>query len=91
MLDIANNFEIMKGRKERKMKKTLAILLSLALVICMIPATAFAEPQEDNRIDLSSLENTQITCKVTPKSGVYNGKDQTPTLTLSVGNVTLEQ
>lgn len=34
----------MKGRKERKMKKTLAILLSLALVICMIPATAFAAP-----------------------------------------------
>ena len=30
----------MKGRKEREMKKTLAILLSLALVVCMIPATA---------------------------------------------------
>ena len=32
----------MKGRKERKMKKTLAILLALALVICMIPSAAFA-------------------------------------------------
>ena len=32
----------MKGRKERKMKKTLTILLSLALVICMIPSVAFA-------------------------------------------------
>lgn len=88
MLDIAIFFEIMKGRKESKMKKTLAILLSLALVICMIPATASANP--DTRIDLSE-ESVVITPTVTPESGVYNEEVQTPTLTLKVGDVILEQ
>ena len=38
------------------MKKTLAILLSLALVICMIPATAFAAPTEVTAgYDVSSI------------------------------------
>ena len=51
------------------MKKTLAILLSLALVICMIPAaaaTAFAE----GTIDLS-------TCTITlsPESALYTGTE----------------
>ena len=32
----------MKGHKERKMKKILTMILSLALVLGMIPATAFA-------------------------------------------------
>lgn len=52
------------------MKKTLAILLSLALVICMIPATAsvaFATESTHNVI----LKLSSLTCE-------YNGTAQTP-------------
>ena len=58
------------------MKKTLAILLSLALVICMIPGTAFAD-----------VEKTSITgATVTVASGtyVYNGLAQTPAVTVTM-------
>lgn len=64
------------------MKKTLAILLSLALVICMLPGAAFA----DDTIDLSgatiTLSNTSV---------VYNGQKQVPTVTVKVGDTVLEE
>ena len=75
------------------MKKTLAIFLSLALVICMIPATAsvaFADPEPAiQKIDLSTVSGIEPT--VNPTSGTYNGKEQKPTLSLKVNEVTLEQ
>ena len=55
------------------MKKTLAILLSLALVICMIPATAFAEA--------TSL-NGQVSLSET--SSYYDGSVKNPTVNVSV-------
>lgn len=55
------------------MKKTLAILLSLALVICMIPATAFAEPTPINA-DMVKLSKTTT---------VYNGTNQLPDVTVT--------
>lgn len=64
----------MKGRKERKMKKTLAILLSLALVICMIPATAFAD-----------ITPVQLTATADTSSKLYNGSTgyALPTITIT--------
>lgn len=71
----------MKGRKERIMKKTLAILLSLALVICMIPGTAFAETApKELKSDMVSLDNETF---------VYNGSVQKPTVTVKDGETTL--
>ena len=70
----------MKGRKERKMKKTLAILLSLALVICMIPATAFAETTTPN-YDLSKAEITLSQSEYT-----YDGTAKTPSVIVKDGN-----
>ena len=49
------------------MKKTLAILLSLALVICMIPATAFGTTTY-------AFDSNYV------KTFVYNGNPQAPTL-----------
>ena len=54
------------------MKKTLAILLSLALVICMIPATAFGTTEITDSI--VSLSNTTV---------VYNGNNQLPIVTVA--------
>lgn len=70
----------MKGRKESKMKKTLAILLSLALVICMIPATAFAETTTPN-YDLSKAEITLSQSEYT-----YDGTAKTPSVIVKDGN-----
>ena len=64
------------------MKKTLAILLSLALVICMIPATAvtaYAVP-----VDLS-----KATVTVNPSTVVYTGMEQQPEVTVKLGDTTL--
>ena len=49
------------------MKKTLAILLSLALVICMIPATAFGD-----------TTNATADVKLKSASGVYDGTAHNP-------------
>lgn len=73
MLDIAIFFEIMKGRKESKMKKTLAILLSLALMICMIPATAFANPT-------TITSESVVTLTLNKTSSTYTGEAQTPSV-----------
>ena len=56
------------------MKKTLAILLSLAMVLCMIPAAAFA------------TETSSVAAKVTlsQTETVYNGQDQTPEVAVAV-------
>lgn len=52
------------------MKKTLAILLSLALVICMIPATAFANPETP-----TDISNATVTLDKTV--AVYTGENLT--------------
>lgn len=57
-----------------KMKKTLAILLTLALVICMIPGTAFAETKAAAVVSLNNGD----------AENVYNGADQTPSIAVSV-------
>ena len=72
----------MKRREKSTMKKTLAILLSLALVICMIPATAvtaYAAP-----VDLS-----KATVTVNPSTVVYTGMEQQPEVTVKLGDTTL--
>lgn len=56
------------------MKKTLAILLTLALVICMIPGSAFAATTTAATV---ILDNGDI-------ESVYNGSDQTPEIAVSV-------
>lgn len=55
------------------MKKTLAILLSLALVICMIPGMAFAETYDGVSYAFKSGYETEF---------LYNGSKQVPTLTI---------
>lgn len=63
------------------MKKTLAILLSLALVICMIPATAFAGAVG------STVEIGETTYNVIfgADTFTYNGAKQVPVVTLTNG------
>ena len=56
------------------MKKTLAILLSLALVICMIPATAFAETYDGVSFEFKAGYKTEF---------LFNGNAQTPELTIN--------
>lgn len=63
------------------MKKTLAILLSLALVICMIPATAFAG--SDSREDLATKATVAV------DNAIYTGAAVTPNVTVTVGGKTL--
>lgn len=60
------------------MKKTLAILLSLALVICMIPATASVAFAADS-----------YTVEVTG-TYTYNGKAQTPKITVKDGETVVD-
>lgn len=60
------------------MKKILAILLSLALVICMLPAstaTAFAAGTTDSPEDLSA-------CTITVADATYTGAEITPDVTV---------
>lgn len=54
------------------MKKTLAILLSLALVICMIPATAFAGTEGESA--------SGVTFDLSKSTAVYSGAVQKPTV-----------
>ena len=67
------------------MKKTLAILLTLALVICMMPANAFAagnDPVASEQIDVSN-----VTVALDKTSAEYNGNVQTaPSVKLSGQN-----
>lgn len=59
------------------MKKTLAILLSLALVICMIPATAFAGSVSlENNVSLSETSST------------YDGTAKTPAVQVGIEGIT---
>lgn len=71
----------MKGRKEREMKKTLAILLSLALVVCMIPATASvafgAMASVNTQID---GVNYQVT--ISENTFTYDGTPKGPKVTV---------
>lgn len=62
------------------MKKTLAILLSLALVICMIPGTAFAGEQPTEITAESTVAVTLASASTT-----YTGAAQTPAATVTVG------
>ena len=55
------------------MKKTLAIILTLALVICMMPANAFAAGVDVKNVTVS-LKNSTVD---------YNGQTQTPELQFS--------
>ncbi len=65
------------------MKKILAILLSLALVICMLPAsavTAWADgPNEPNAITITPNDGTVY----------YDGRAKTPNYTVKCGSTTL--
>ena len=56
------------------MKKTLAIILTLALVICMMPASAFA----DTLVDLSGA-----TVGLSWTNKTYNGTVLKPEITVS--------
>ena len=66
------------------MKKSLAILLSLALVICMIPATAFGAPVSEK----VEIGGKQYTVTFNYDTFSYNAKEQVPvpTLTDDLGN-----
>lgn len=68
----------MKGQKERKMKKTLAILLSLALVICMIPATAAASASGTVNID-----GQEYTVNVRETQFTYDGNVKSTSVTVN--------
>ena len=67
------------------MKKTLAIVLTLALVICMMPANAFAaadDPVASEQIDVSN-----VTVALDKTSAEYNGSVQiAPSVKLSGQN-----
>ena len=60
------------------MKKTLAIILTLALVICMMPASAFADGPV-----LVDLSDATVGLSWTNKT--YNGTVQKPEITVSKG------
>ena len=65
------------------MKKTLAILLSLALVVCMIPAAS--------GVAFAAGETLSATLATGSETAVYTGNNITlPTLTVQYGTQTLE-
>jgi len=68
------------------MKKTLAILLSLALVICMIPGTAFA----GETVTYTATTLTESNTTISVNDVVYNGTAQTPAVTVIVNGTTLK-
>ena len=72
----------MKGRKEREMKKTLAILLSLALVVCMIPATASvaAAAGDTGTVNIGGQD---YTVNVSVTQYTYDGNAKSPTVTVN--------
>ena len=61
------------------MKKTLTMILTLALVICMLPTSAFANENE-NTVQTTKLDVSGITVSVKNASAEYNGDVQTPKL-----------
>ena len=61
------------------MKKTLTMILTLALVICMLPTSAFANENE-NTVQTTKLDVSCITVSVKNASAEYNGDVQTPKL-----------
>ena len=70
----------MKGTERgSEMKKTLAILLSLALIVCMMPTTVFA-------VGEPSIDDSMVSVSA---STVYNGVEQVPTVTVKKGETTL--
>lgn len=62
------------------MKKTLAILLALALVLCMMPSAAFAETIDFTGATISVSNDTE-----------YNGTDQKPSVTVTLNGNTLKE
>ncbi len=62
-----------------KMKKTLAILLSLALVICMIPGAAFATEGSGEPAPVSAPAAAEVTLSST--TAEYNAAVQQPSVT----------
>lgn len=58
------------------MKKTLAIILSLVLVICMMPASAVTAWADESTVALSN-------CKITFAKATYDGETIEPTVTVS--------
>ena len=64
------------------MRKTLAVLLTLTMVLCMIPSAAFAETAAPVVL---TADNVSV------DSAVYNGSAQTPAVKVTVGNVTLTE
>ena len=63
------------------MKKTLAIILTLALVICMMPASAFAEDSNPTTTDTYNLANATIS--LSQNQYTYNGTAKVPTVTVT--------
>lgn len=62
------------------MKKTLAIILSLALVICMMPAAAFAETTTSETTN--AIQDSWVSVD-TATSYTYNGQAHTPKVTVT--------
>ena len=68
------------------MKKTLAILLSLALIICMIPGTAFAEAGATEPAAPISIEDAEVIFD--KEAYTYTGSEIKPTsITLKLSDV----
>lgn len=65
------------------MKKTLAMILTLALVICMMPTSAFAEDANST----FTLDNVTLS----PNTYTYDGTAKEPTPTVTVDGKTLVQ
>lgn len=63
------------------MKKTLAIILTLALVICMMPASAFAEDSNPTTTDTYNLANATIS--LSQNQYTYDGTAKVPTVTVT--------
>lgn len=63
------------------MKKTLAIILTLALVICMMPASAFAEDSNPTTTDTYNLANATI--RLSQNQYTYDGTAKVPTVTVT--------
>ena len=72
----------MKGRKEREMKKTLAILLSLALVVCMIPATASVAFGAMATVDSVTIGGVSYKVTISENIFTYDGTSQGPKVTV---------
>lgn len=74
----------MKGHKERKMKKILTMILSLALVLGMIPATAFAAAVSGE----VQIGTEKFTVQFDQSSFSYNAARQAPRAILTASSGT---